>query len=157
ANKAAAELKRKSDLKKLLSAGRAAMNGKDLTAAAKAFADAAKLAPDDAEVARAQADLAQAQKLAKSELDAQAALKEKAAKVRDLVTNARAALKLKDLTTAAKVLSQAKELAPTDPGVVQALADLEQARVAAQGDAQKLANFQKAMDAGNAALAAKKY
>jgi hypothetical protein len=166
----AAEAKKKADAqaaeaKRLADAAMAAEAKKKAEAAQAA--EAKRLA-DAAEAKRkADAQAAEAKRLADA-----AALKkrmedeQRAAQVRQLVTAGRAALAAKQLDAAAKSLTEASRLAPTDPGVAQALKELDQARRMAvaeaeqkrrQEEAPRRAEYNRLMAQGKTAMAARRY
>jgi colicin import membrane protein len=180
-----AEAKRKADtFQKWMTDGRQALAGKRYDAAIQAFHEAQKLQPADpsvaaalkeAEAARQAAGAAQAAAAQQAAAQAEAARKkqaddQRAAQVNQLLTAGRNALNARQFDAAAKAFTDASKLAPTNPAVVKALQDLDQARRAATAaDAEqkkrqmeaelrkRQADYQAAMNAGRQALAAKRF
>ncbi len=168
AKKRADEAQRAVNVQKAVAAGRTALAAGNMQGAADAFAAAAKLAPQDPTIAAAQNDLRKAQQArAEAQAAAQAAaLKQKQAdaqraeQVQRSLTAGRAALKAGQFDAATKSFAEAQKLAPQDPGVGAAFRELDQARqtaTAATEKAARQANYQKALQAGQQALAAKRY
>jgi tetratricopeptide (TPR) repeat protein len=146
------EKKRADDVQKALAQGRTALAGRDLDAAAKAFAQAEKLSPDNAEVQRAFKDLAQAQKLAATEAQAQ---KKRQEDYQKLIDAGKQALAAKHYPDAVKAFSGAVALLPQDKAGNELLLQAQGlAKQQADSDA-KGAKLQALLDSGHAALKAK--
>jgi tetratricopeptide (TPR) repeat protein len=173
---AQAEAKRKADtFQKWMTDGRQALAAKRYDAAIQAFREAQKLQPADpggaaalreAEAAKQAAGATPAPGQQQVAAQAEAARKKKqeedqrAAQVKQLLTAGRNALNARQFDAAAKAFTDASKLAPTDPAVVKALQDLDQARRAAVAEADlknRQANYQAAMNAGRQALTAKRF
>src|SRR5262245_30052711 len=146
--KEAAE-KKAASYQKFMDEGRLALSTKRVDDAIRAFSAAQKLVPGDK---ASQGFLLDAQK-AKQDADAAAALAaqkqaeevKRAAALQKALTDGRAALAAKNLDAAAKAFNAAQTLAPGNPDVARALADLKQAQQAVQADAamqqKRLADF----------------
>lgn len=154
-------------VRQLVVSTQAAIKAGKLDAAAQALAQATKLAPKDAAVLRAEQELDDARRAA-ALATKQAAEKEQAEKVRQLIVNAQTAIKAGKLDAAAQALAQAGKLAPKDAGVLRAQQELDEARRAAalvtkqtleKEQAEKVRQLivtgQAAMKAGNLDAAAK--
>src|SRR5262249_46396644 len=162
--KEAAE-KKAAAYQKFMDEGRLALSTKRVDDAIRAFSAAQKLVPGDK---ASQGFLLDAQK-AKQDADAAAALAAKkqaeevkrAAALQKALTDGRAALAAKNLDAAAKAFNTAQTLAPGNPDVARALADLKQAQQAVQADAalqqKRLADFNQFVKQGQAALTAKRF
>ncbi|HYT87847.1 MAG TPA: hypothetical protein VEL76_03935 [Gemmataceae bacterium] len=162
-----ADAQRAEQIRQLLTNGRAALKTGQLDAAAKAFAEADRLAPKDAAVAAAMQELEQARRAAAA--TAAVAAKQKAERVGQLVAAGRKALAANQLDEAGRNFTEAAKLAPTDPAVVAAQRDLDQARrnattaaeaakKAAEADkAKRQASYQQAITSGQQAMAAKRF
>src|SRR5262249_20641860 len=122
--------------------------------AAEAFEEALKADPDSPEAFKclvsARASEAAASKVKETEGKRQE-------EVDRLVAEGKKALADKQLTVAVRALESARQLAPTDRAVLQALSDAQNALEADQAEKGKLAEFRKLMDAGKAALAAERF
>lgn len=148
-----AEKERAERVRQLLATGQAALKMSNFDAAAKAFAEAQKLAPKDADVTRALQDLDQARRAADT-------ARKTAERVQQLVQQAQKALKAGQLDAAGKALGEASKLAPKDAAVVRTLQELDQARRAADAEADKMkraAAYKDALSEGEKALAGKRY
>jgi hypothetical protein len=130
---------------------------------------AAEKAKQDAAAAAA---AAQARQRAEAEARKKKEDEQKVAQVNQLLVAGRAALNAKQFDAAAKAFTEASKLAPASPDVVKALQDLGQARKTAAGAAaaaaaearkkqieeqNRKAEFSRLMNAGKAAMTAKKY
>ena len=156
----AQEKKAAADVQRLLSEGRTALKAGQVDAALKAFNEAKKLAPTNADVVAglSEAERAREEALARARREQEA--KDRAARLRQLLTDGQAHLKAGRLSEAEKALAEASKLAPTDSAVQQALRDLDQAKKAATTEAERKkrqADYDRAMTAGRQALAAKNY
>ena len=122
----------------LLTQARTAVTGKNYVQADKLLADANKLIPDQPAAKALAADLARAKN--------QDATSEK---IHTLVAGARKAIGTKDLVNAEKDLAEAARLAPTDPEVVAARAELARAK---SSTTKVQDDYKLAMDAARSAL-----
>jgi tetratricopeptide (TPR) repeat protein len=128
--------------------GRQALRDKRYNDAVNAYTQALNIAPFD----QATQDLLREAKRLRAEARAAAnTTQQTAAQVQQFLTAGRAALARNDLNSASTSFTSAQQLAPNDPGVIQALQDLTTARNTAQatGDRQKLlTTYQQFMKAG---------
>jgi tetratricopeptide (TPR) repeat protein len=154
AKRKADEAKRKDDFTKLMSQGQAAMTEKHYADAAKAFTDALKIQPDDPTATRALRDANQA---AADAARADADKKKREAAYADAMKAGQGAMATKKYTDAAASFTEALRQMPDDKAAAAALKD---AKAALDGEAaakKREADYAAAINAGKAALAAKKY
>ncbi|MFL5244949.1 MAG: hypothetical protein ACJ8FY_22840 [Gemmataceae bacterium] len=139
--------------KKAMDAGREAVKAKKYEDAVAAFTEAGRQMPGDKEAA----DSLSAAKTKSKEVTTQATAQKQ---LERLLTDAQTAAKAGQFDQAGKALADAKKLAPQDPAVLQAAKDLQTARAMAANEAakkQKMIDYQRAIQTGREALAAKKY
>jgi tetratricopeptide (TPR) repeat protein len=134
------------------------LSKKNYAEAENIYADALKLFPDDADAKNAlSAAQAARQAVESAAAHAQEEKKTRAAEIARLCEQGKAAMDKKEFAAAVRAYTQAKQLAPDNERVIQALDD---ARAAADADAaekQKLADYQKHLDAGRAAMTAQNF
>jgi tetratricopeptide (TPR) repeat protein len=152
-----AEKKKRTDYDAAMKAGRTALAAKKYDDAIKAFTDAGKLMPGDREAASLLKD-AQAAKTAVS--DAEAKRKAEEGKKRDdfakLMTSGQAALTGKKYDDAIRAFTDALKVMPGDKDATKGLNDARQAQEA-EKKKKTSTDYDNAIRAGKAALAAKKY
>ena len=163
--KKAQDEQRAAKVQQLLAAGRAALNARQLDAAAKSFTEAAKLAPADPAVVKANQDLDQARKAAGADAERQ----KRAADYQAAMNAGRQALATKRWDDAARAFAEAGRLQPGDPGAAAMLKEVDRARSAAKAAADaevrrrqqeeqaRRAEFTRLMGQGKAAMTAKRY
>src|SRR5262249_3119181 len=148
----AATTKKDDALKQLIADGKAALDGKRFGDAVVKFQEAKKLAPQNLDVL---AGLAQAQ-AGDTRPKVGTPVETDTGKLLDLIAAGQAELKAKNYDAAELKFKAAKLVDPANAAALKGLKDIETAR-AANTDAQRLANYQAAVNAGSKALQAKNY
>ena len=147
----AAQKQRQAQFQTALTSGKEALNAKKFPEALKALSSATTLMPDNKE---AQDLLRRAQTEANQAADTAAKDKTLLANYQTAVSAGQKALQTKNYKEAIQSFQQALKLMPND---MNALKLLQQAQDAQSLGAKTEANFEKALDAGQAALTGKKY
>jgi tetratricopeptide (TPR) repeat protein len=164
--KTEAAAKQRADMyQKLLSEGQVALNSKRFADAIQKFSEAQKIWPGDKTSQHYLQDAQSAQKAAEDAVAAAAKQRaedmKKASDLQKALTQGRVALAAKDFAGAGKLLAQAKALNPSDPEVLKALQDFDQAVQRADAEAlaqkQRVQQFQTQLAAGKDALNSKRY
>jgi tetratricopeptide (TPR) repeat protein len=150
---------------KALNDGRLALGARQFDAAIQAFSEAQKLLPGDQASANFLKDARKAKDDAQAAVAAEAKRRaeeaQRAASLQKALGEGRAALAAGNLQGASVALATAAKLAPKDPGVLAAQADLSKAQQAQQAEAAarqgREKQYQSLLASGRAALAAKRY
>jgi tetratricopeptide (TPR) repeat protein len=147
-------------VQKLLAQGRSALSKRDLDGAARALDAAAGLAPTDPAVVKARQELQSARTAAAA--DAEKA--RRMAGYQEVLRAGRAALAARRYDDAVKAFTEAGRLLPNDPTAAALLQEAIKQRNAAQAaarsqqeDQRRLADFNRFLGQGQAALAGKRY
>jgi tetratricopeptide (TPR) repeat protein len=160
---AAADARHEQDLRaekvrQFVATARKALDAKDFAGAEKALAEAGKLAPDDKDVLKANQDLTAARKSAAA---GDKELKQRKDDYNRAMAAGKDAMQKKSYQDAANSYKEALRLMPGDKDATDSLKAAEKAladaRVVADAEKKKQADFDAAMRSGGAALASKKY
>ncbi len=139
---------------------RTALAAHDLDAAARTLDEAARHAPADPAAQQARKDLEAAHQAVQAEAEAarKKAEEDRLRQARLLLANGQALLHANKLDAAAQAVEEARKLAPTDAAIRKAGEDVEKARrsAAAEADTKRRVAYLAALQAGQAALAAKR-
>ena len=147
ADAAAAAKTRTANYQLALSVGQKALNAKQFGDAIKSFQNALDLMPNDAEASR----------LLKLARDGQTAAVRSAEDFQKAMTAGQAAMAKGNYADAVKQFTTAKNLSPMDASALKSLAQAQKALSDVNQAAVVMANFQKAMTAGQNAMTAKNY
>jgi tetratricopeptide (TPR) repeat protein len=154
AKKAADDAGRAAQVSQLLTAGRNALNARQLDVAAKAFADAGKLAPGDPAVTKGIQDVEQARRAAAAAAEAEqkrrmeADARNRAAAYQAAMNTGKQALAAKRYDDAVRLFTDASRAQPGDAAAAAMLKEVDRLR---------RAEYARLMPLGKAAMTAKKY
>jgi tetratricopeptide (TPR) repeat protein len=147
-------LEHKQEAVRLVALGNLALAKKDLDAAEKAFQAAQKLVPDDETAMQGLVEVRTQRAVAASGREEEAARR---ARLDKLLTDARKARADKQLAAAVRAYEEARQVAPTDETIRKELAATQDELDADKVEKKKQADYQAAMDAGKAHLAAGRF
>jgi len=153
-----AEEKKRLAFARLMRQAENALTKKHYADAEKSYADALKLYPDDAD-AKNGLVAAKTSALAAAALTAHTKEEQekRQAEVARLLEQGKMAMGRKEFAAAVRAFTIAKQLAPDDAAVRKALDDALAAADADIGEKQKLADYQKHLDAGRTAMTAQRF
>jgi tetratricopeptide (TPR) repeat protein len=148
------QLERKQEVLRLVGEGNQALSRKDLDAAEKAFEAALKLVPDDEAALKGMVEVKSQRVVAASGREEEAARR---ARLEKILADARKARADKQLLVAVRAYEEARLLAPGDETVRKELAAAQDELDADKAEKKKQADYQAALDAGKAHLAAGRF
>lgn len=149
--------KQRAEFERFMRQGAAALANQKYEEAAQAYADAVKLFPADVDAARGLGIARSAVSAVVKETKEKQTEGERQEAYRRLMSQGKEAMGGKQYAAAVAAFEAAGQLLPADPAATAALRDAQQAVAGEQEQKKKLADYQKHLEQGQAAMAAGRY